>query len=160
MVKRLTMAQHKFKTILIGHGEMNAAALKPPFDVPKVFGRKGRVPVKGTINGFPFRSSLMNMGDGHMMAVNAEMRAGAKCKAGDSVDVVIELDEEERKVEVPPYLRKIISADAKTKEAWSKLSFTHQKEYVRAIEDAKKPETRERRIQAMMEALRSKTRKK
>lgn len=94
------------------------------------------------------------------MAVNAEMRAGAKCKAGDSVEVVIELDEEERKVEVPPSLRKIISADPKAKEVWGKLSFTHQKEYVRAIEDAKKPETRERRIQAMMAALRSKTRKK
>lgn len=48
------MAQHKFKTILIGHGEMTAAGLKPPFDVPEVFGRKGRVPVKGTINGFPY----------------------------------------------------------------------------------------------------------
>ena len=153
------MTQHKFTTKLIGHNEMNAAALKPPFDVVKVFGRKGRVPVKGTINGFAFRSSLMNMGDGHMMAVNAKMRAGAKCKAGDTVAVVMEIDEEKRTVEVPPNLKKVIAGNAKAKAAWEKLSFTHQKEWARAVEDAKKPETREKRIAAMMEALGKKRKK-
>lgn len=154
------MTQRKFKTKLIGHSEMDAAALKPPFDVLEVFQRKGRVPVKGTINGFPFRSSLMNMGEGHMMAVNAQMRAGANCKAGDTVDVVMEFDAEERKVEVPAYLKKIIAADSVAMGNWEKLSFTHQKEHVRAIEDAKKPETREKRIAAMMEMLRTKKPKK
>ena len=131
-----------------------AAHWKPPFDVVDVFQRKGRVPVKGTINGFPFRSSLMNMGEGHMMVVNAELRAGAKCKAGDTVSVVIELDEDKRTVEVPAYLKKMIDRDAKAKEFWPKLSFTHQKEYVREIEGAKRQETREKRIVAMMDALR------
>lgn len=154
------MAQHKFKTKLIGHPEMDAAGITPPFDVVEVFGRKGRVPVKGMINGFPFRSSLMNMGDGHMMAVNAEMRAGARCKAGDTVSVVMELDEEKRTVEVPAYLKKIIKGDSKVREFWDKLSFTHQKEYVREIEGAKRPETRERRIAEMMDALRKGQRKK
>ena len=84
---------------------MEAAALKPPFDVVGVFGRKGRVPVKGTINGFSFRSSLMNIGEGHIMAVNAQMRAGAKCKAGDIVDIVMELDTDDRVVELPAYLK-------------------------------------------------------
>ncbi|MFZ0706459.1 MAG: YdeI/OmpD-associated family protein [Candidatus Korobacteraceae bacterium] len=150
----------KFTTKLIGQEGSQVAALKPPFDVVEVFGRKGRVPVKGTINGFPFRSSLMNMGDGHMMAVNAELRAGGKCKAGDTVKVVMDLDDEERRVEVPAYLKKIISSDPQAKERWAKLSFTHQKEYIRAIEDAKKEETRERRIAAMMDALRQGVRKK
>lgn len=154
------MTQHKFKTKLIGHSEIDAAGIKPPFDVVAVFQRRGRVPVKGTINGFPFRSSLMNMGDGHMMAVNAQMRAGAHCKAGDTVDVVMEFDADERKVEVPAYLKKQIAADPAAKASWEKLSFTHQKEYVRAIEDAKKPETREKRIASMMEALRKNQRKK
>ena len=148
------MKQHKFKVKLFGQEGSSVAALKPPFDVVEVFQRKGRVPVKGTINGFPFRSSLMNMGDGHMMVVNAELRAGAKCKAGDTVSVVMELDTEERKVELPAYLKKIINADPKTKEAWDKLSFTHQKEHVRAIEDAKREETREKRIAAMLDMLR------
>ena len=154
------MAQQKFTTKLIGQAGSQVAGLKPPFDVVATFGRKGRVPVKGTINGFPFRSSLMNMGEGHMMAVNAQMRAGAKCKAGDSVSVVMELDEDKRTVEVPAYLKKIIAGDPKAKEQWPKLSFTHQKEYVRAIEEAKRPETREKRIADMMEALREKRRKK
>jgi hypothetical protein len=153
------MAQHKFTTNLIGQEGSQVAGLKPPFDVVEVFGRKGRVPVKGTINGFPFRSSLMNMGDGHMMAVNAELRAGGKCKAGDTVKIVMELDEDERKVEVPAYLKKLINSDPQAKERWAKLSFTHQKEYVRAIEDAKKEETRERRMAQMMDALRRGIRK-
>lgn len=154
------MPKHKFKVKLIGQPGSQVAALKPPFDVVEVFQRKGRVPVKGTINGFPFRSSLMNMGDGHMMAVNAELRAGANCKAGDTVDVVMELDEAERKVEVPAYLKKIINSDAKAKEFWSKLSFTHQKEYVREIDAAKRPETKQKRIAAMMDALKKGKRKK
>src|SRR6476469_11210377 len=98
------MAQQKFKAKLLSHAGSSAAILKPPFDVAAVFQRKGRVPVKGTINGFPFRSSLMNMGEGHMMVVNAQLRAGAKCKAGDTVEVVLELDEEPRTVTVQAYL--------------------------------------------------------
>jgi uncharacterized protein DUF1905 len=65
------MTQHKFRVRLLGQAGSEVAALKPPFDVVAVLQRKGRGPVKGTINGFPFRSSLMNMGDGHMMVVNA-----------------------------------------------------------------------------------------
>ena len=154
------MTQHKFKTKLLGQAGTEVAALKPPFDVVAVFERKGRVPVKGTINGFPFRSSLMNMGDGHMMAVNAQLRAGAQCKAGDTVAVLMELDQDKRTVEVPAYLKKIIDRDPKAREFWPQLSFTHQKEYVREIEGAKRPETREKRIAAMLDALRKGQRKK
>jgi hypothetical protein len=156
----LVMAQHNFKVKLLGEAGSEVAALKPPFDVVEVFQRKGRVPVKGTINGFPFRSSLMNMGEGHMMVVNAELRACAKCKAGDTVAVIMEVDQGERKVEVPDYLKKIIDRDPKAKAFWAMLSFTHQKEYVREIEGAKRPETREKRIAAMMDALRKNQRKK
>jgi hypothetical protein len=154
------MKQHKFKVKLVGQPGSEGAALKPPFDVVAFFERRGRVPVKGTINGFSFRSSLMNMGDGHMMVVNAQLRAGAQCKAGDTVTVVMELDEEKRTVEVPPDLKKIIDRDPKARETWPKLSFTHQKEYVKSIEDAKKPETQEKRIAAMLDTLRKGQRKK
>jgi hypothetical protein len=154
------MPQQKFKAKLLSHAGSSAAILKPPFDVAAVFQRKGRVAVKGTINGFSFRSSLMNMGDGHMMVINAQMRAGAECKAGDTVAILMELDEDKRTVEVPAHLKKMIAADPKTKESWSRLSFTHQKEYVREIEDATRPETREKRIAIMMDALRRGVRKK
>ena len=154
------MTQHRFKVKLLGEKGSEVAALKPPFDVVEVFQKKGRVPVKGTINGFPYRSSLMNMGDGHMMVVNAHLRSGAQCKAGDTVAVLMELDEEKRTVTVPAYLQKIIRSDPGAAEFWETISFTHQKEYVREIEDAKRPETREKRIAAMMNALRKKQRKK
>jgi Bacteriocin-protection, YdeI or OmpD-Associated/Domain of unknown function (DUF1905) len=154
------MKQHKFKIKLLGEAGSEVAALKPPFDVVEVFQRKGRVPVKGTIDGFPFRSSLMNMGDGHMMVINTQLRAGAQCKAGDTVTVVMELDEGKRIVELPADLKKIIDRDPKAREFWPKLSFTHQKEYVQEIEGAKRPETREKRIASMMEALHKGQRKK
>lgn len=152
--------QHKFQVRLFGHPGTQIAALKPPFDVPKTFGRKGRVPVKGMINGFPYRSSLMNMGDGHFMVVNAEVRAGAKCKAGDTVKVVMELDEAERTVDVPAWLQKIIDSDPKSRQAWPRLSFTHRKEYVREITGAKREPTREKRLAEMMDNLRTGKRKK
>ena len=150
------MKQRRFRVKLMGHGSMETAVLKPPFDVVEVFGRKGRVPVSGTINGFPFRSSLMNMRVGHMMVVNADLRAVAKCKAGDTVSVVMELDDAPRVVELPTHLKKILAGDPDANDAWAKLSFTHQKEHVRAIADAKRPETREKRIAAIMEMLRTK----
>ncbi len=78
----------------------------------------------------------------------------------DTVTIVMELDEGKRTVEVPAHLKNIIDRDPKAREFWPKLSFTHQKEYVREIEGAKKPETRDKRIAAMMEALRQGRRKK
>jgi hypothetical protein len=138
---------------------MDTAAFHPPFDVAETFGRKGRVPVKGTINGFPFRSSLMNMGECHMMVVNLQLRDGAKCKAGDTVAIALELDDAKRTVAVPAWLKKIIDADSKAKAAWPKLSFTHQKEYVREIVEAKREETRDKRVALMIRNLRTGTRK-
>lgn len=109
--------------------------------------------MRGTVNGFPFRSSLCNMGDGHFMVVNKQMRDGAKCKAGDIVDVVLERDRAERTVEVPDYIKKIIATNKTAQATWDSLSFTHKKEWVRAVGDAKKEETRQSRIKKMMDAL-------
>lgn len=144
----------KFKTKLIGEKGTEVAAVKPPFDVPAVFGAK-RVPIKGTVNKFAFRSTLCNMGSGHMFAVNKTMREGGKCKAGDVVDVVIARDRDERKVEVPTYIAKTIAKDKKAKATWDSLSFTHQKEWVRAIEEAKKEETKKSRLEKMMAAMKA-----
>lgn len=145
----------RFKVKLEGQEGSQVAALKPPFDVPTVFGSKARVPVRGTINGYPFRSSLSNMGAGHMMPVNAELRAGGKCKAGDIVDVVLERDREERTVDVPSDIKKVIASNKTAQATWDSLAFTHQKEWVRAISEAKKEETRQSRIKKMMDALKA-----
>ena len=143
----------QFRVKLEGADGMEAAAMRPPFDVPQIFGTKARVPVRGTVNGFPFRSSLCNMGDGHFMVVNKQMREGAKCKAGDVVDVVLHRDREERVVEVPDYIKKTIATNKTAQATWESLSFTHKKEWVRAIEEAKKKETRHSRMKKMMDAL-------
>jgi len=143
----------QFKVKLEGVEGMEAAAIRPPFEVPVVFGTKGRVPVRGTVNGFPFRTSLCNMGDGHLIGLNKQMREGAKCKVGDVVDVVLQRDREERVVDVPEYIKKAIASNKTAQGTWNSLSFTHKKEWVRAIEEAKKEETRQSRMKKMMDAL-------
>jgi Domain of unknown function (DUF1905) len=69
---------------------MEVAALRAPFDVVEVFGTRARVPVRGTINGLPYCSSLMPMGGCHRTVVNREIRVGAGVRAGDTVKVVME----------------------------------------------------------------------
>jgi hypothetical protein len=120
-----------------------------------MFGTKARVPVRGTVNGYPFRSSLCNMGDGHFMVVNKEMRAGGRCKAGDVVEVVLQRDRDVRVVEVPAEIKKVIASDKAAANTWESLSYTHQKEWVRAIGEAKREETKQSRIKKMMDALRA-----
>lgn len=144
-----------FKTKLVGVDNMESAAMRPPFDVPTIFGTKARVPVRGIINGASFRSSLCNMGDGFFMVVNKELRAAAKCKAGDTVDVVLERDREQRVIETPDEIKKALSANKTAKGTWESLSFTHKKEWVRAVADAKKEETRRSRIEKLVAAMKA-----
>jgi|SRR5581483_1635830 len=144
-----------FKTRLVGVDNMESAAMRPPFDVPTVFGTKARVPVRGTINGATFRSSLCNMGDGYFMVVNKELRAAAKCKAGDTVEVMLERDREERIIETPEEIKKALSVNKAAQATWESLSFTHKKEWVRAITEAKKEETRRARIEKLVGAMKA-----
>ena len=89
------------------------------------------------------------------MAVNKQIRDGAKCKAGDMVDVLLQRDRDERVVDVPADLKKVIASNRAAQATWDSLSYTHQKEWVRAITDAKKEETKQTRIKKMMDALRA-----
>jgi hypothetical protein len=143
----------RFKTKLAAVDSMESAAMRPPFDVPEVFGTKARVPVRGTINGAAFRSSLCNMGNGYFMVVNKELRAAAKCNAGDTVDVVLQRDREERVIETPDEIKKALSTNKKAEATWESLSFTHKKEWVRAVAEAKKEETRRARIEKLVAAM-------
>jgi hypothetical protein len=129
------------------------AAITPPVDVYEVFGTRGRVPVRGTINGFPFRSSLMPMGGCHMMPVNKTLREGAGVDAGDTVEVAMERDEEERTVEAPAELKKAWAKNKAAKANWERLPFTHMKEIAVWISEAKKEETRERRLAKALQVL-------
>jgi hypothetical protein len=144
----------RFRVLLEQHEHSTATGIKIPFDVQKTFGTRARVPVRGTINGFPFRGSIFPMGDGHhYMAVNREVREGAKAKAGETVSIVMQRDDEPRTITPPPDFARALKADKSAQAAWDKLSYTHKKEYARAIEEAKKPETRARRIERALTEL-------
>ena len=149
------MKRLKFKVKLEGMEGSSVAGLSAPFDVQKTFGTKARVPVRGTVNGVPFRSSLMPMGACHRMVVNKSMRDAAGVKAGDTVSVVMERDDNERVVEVPALLEKALSKSKAAQASWDKRSFTHQKEMARAITDAKKEETRARRLAMIVDILKN-----
>lgn len=131
------------------------AWLNAPFDVVATFGTRARVPVRGTINGFPFRSSLMPMGGCHGMAVNTAMRHGAKVKAGDVVVVTLERDTEERTIEAPPELKQELAKNKWAQANWDKLSFTHKKEMALSIREAKQEATRVRRLAKIMQILKT-----
>jgi len=131
------------------------AAITPPVNVPEFFGTRARVPVRGTINGYPFRSSLSPCGGHHMMPVNKMLRQGVGAQPGDFVDVVMERDEEERTVEAPPLLKKELAKNKVAQANWQKLSFTHKKEMALAIVGAKQEETRERRLGKIVEVLKT-----
>jgi len=146
------MARIEFRTKLVQ--SEGWVCLNFPASADKKLGAKGRVPVVGTINGFPIGTSAFAMGGKtHMILVNKEIQGGANIGAGDIVAVSIEVDIKPRTISVPPYIEKAIARSAKAKAAFDKLSYTHRKEYVRWIEEAKKDETRMRRIEKAVAML-------
>src|ERR1017187_4115105 len=123
------------------------------FDIEKTFGTRARVPVCGTINGFPFRSSLMPMSGRHVRCINKAMQAGAKVKPGGRAHFVMQRDDKPRTAAVPPALKKAFAARPKAKAAFDKLSCSHRKEYVNWIAGAKQEETVRRRVKKVVAPL-------
>lgn len=142
----------RFRATLDTENESTFTFIVIPFDVKQVFGC-ARPPMKVTINGFAYRSTLAPYGGVHYLPVNQSVRDGAKVKAGDRVNVTLQLDEEPRVVKVPPDFARVLKTNPIAKAKWNKLSYTHRKEYVNAIEESKKPETRARRIEKAIEQL-------
>jgi hypothetical protein len=131
------------------------AAITPPVDVPEFFGTRARVLVRGTINGHPFRSSLSPCGGRHMMPVNKMLCQGAGVQPGDTVEVEMERDDEERTVEAPPVLKKALAKSKAAQANWEKLSFTNKKEMAVSIVGAKQEETRARRLAKIVQVLKT-----
>lgn len=122
-----------------------------PFDPKPVFG-KVRAPVKVTVNGYTYRSTIASMGDGPCIPLRKSNREAAKLEGGETLPITLELDEDKREV-VPPadFVRALKKADAY--DQWKALSYSHQKEHVEALEQAKKPETRARRLAKSVEMI-------
>ena len=113
-----------------------------------------RFPVVATVNGYTWRTSVVRMGGEFLIGLNREVREGAGVAAGDVVEVGAALDEQPREVEVPEALATALAAEPELEARFAGLAFTHRKEYARWIAEAKRPETRERRVAQALEMIR------
>jgi hypothetical protein len=124
-----------------------------PDDVVAALGGRGRIPVQASFNGIPYRGSIVRMGGVMMLGVTKAIMAEAGAGPGDVLDVVVENDEAPREVEVPWELTKALKRNRAARAVWDGLSFSHRREYVGYIVEAKKEETRVRRVERTIPAL-------
>ena len=143
-----------FRAVIEDAGGGGGAFVIIPFDVEKKYGKK-RVKIKATIEGEPYRGTLVRMGSPHhMLIVLKEIREKINKDIGDEVSIELEEDIEPRLVEIPPDLRQALEADPQAQAFFGQLSYTHQKEYVRWVVEAKRAETRSDRISRTIQMLR------
>ncbi len=114
-----------------------------------------RFPVIASVNGYTWRTSVARMGGEFLVGLNKEVRTGAGVQAGDTVSLELKLDTEPRTVEVPPALAEALDADPQAKATFEGLAFTHRKEFARWIEEAKREETRARRVTQALDMIRT-----
>ncbi len=126
-----------------------------PFDPRAEFG-KIRAPVKVTVNGFTFRTTIAAMGGCNLIGINKANQAGAGIGPGDKITLIVEADTEPRVVAVPEDLAAAFKKSKKLSAAWEKISYTHKREYVEAIEKSKHPDTRRKWIERTIDALNQK----
>jgi len=145
------MPSKTFKATIVRNG--SACYIPLTFDPKSVFG-KVRAPVTVTLNGYTYRSTIAAMGGPPCIPLRKSHREAAGLEGGETIDVRLDLDTEARVVKPPADLVKALKASSAW-DRWGDLSFTHQREHVEAIEDAKKPETRARRIERAVQMVRS-----
>lgn len=144
--------KHTFKATILDAGG-GGAFVEVPFDVEAVFGAK-RPKVKAMIEGVPYRGILSRMGGpNHILVILKDIRAKIGKSFGDEVKITVELDTEPRVVEIPPELAKAFKKEKAAAEYFKSLAYSHQREYVGYITEAKKEETRLRRVKQTIEML-------
>ena len=143
----------RFRTTILQSGG-TATGIRIPDEVVESLGAGRRPPVRVTINGFTYRSSVAVMGGDYMVGVSAENRVGARVKGGDVVDVDIELDTAPREIEEPPDFAKALDAEPAARKTFDGLSYSNKSWHTLQIAGAKTDETRQRRIAKSIEALR------
>ncbi len=135
-------------------GGKTATGIEVPEDVVAALGSGNRPPVAVTIGGHTYRTTVARMGGRFLIPLSAENRTGAGVAAGEQVDVDIALDSGPREVAVPADLTAALAQDEGARAHFDELSYTHRKEWVRWIEEAKKAETRATRLTKTVESLR------
>src|SRR4029453_2638557 len=139
-----------FKATIVRDGPM--CFIPVPFDPKAVFG-KVRAPVVVTLNGYTYRSTIAAMGGPPCIPLRKSNREAAGLDGSERVQVTLALDTEKREITPPADLVKALKPDASAWQGWQALSYSHQREHVEAIEQAKKPETRARRISGAVRAV-------
>lgn len=145
----------QFKAIIKQNGDMNAAFVEFPFSTEELFNKKGQVKIKATFdNKVEYRGSLTKMkSECHILGLTQEIRKQLGKTFGDEVSVSLIEDNEERIVEIADDINLIFNENQEAKTLFDKMSYTHRKEYIRWIEEAKKPETRENRKVKMIRMI-------
>ena len=143
----------RFHTTILQAGK-TATGIRIPDEIVEGLGAGKRPPVRVTINGFTYRSTVAVMGGDYMVGVNADNRAGAGVAGGDQVDVDIELDTAPREVAVPADFAAALDAEPDARRTFDKLSNSNKGWHTGQIEGAKTDETRQRRIARSIDALR------
>jgi hypothetical protein len=144
----------RFTAELRPAGDSGGAGFDVPHEVAAALSDAKRPPVVVTIGVHAFRTRLAVYGGQPMVGVSKANRAAAGIEVGDRFDVAIAVDEEPRTVEVPGDLAEALAADPEAAGAFDRLSFTHRREYVNWITEARKPETRARRVAGTVERVR------
>jgi Bacteriocin-protection, YdeI or OmpD-Associated/Domain of unknown function (DUF1905) len=114
-----------------------------------------RFPVLATVNGYSWRSTVVRMRGEYLLGLSKATRAAARAEAGDTVEVELRLDTEERQVDVPEALAGALDADPAARAAFDALAYTHRKEYARWVAEAKRVETRDRRVAEALEMVKA-----
>jgi len=135
-----------FTTTVVKDDEKNATGLRVPPESVAALGKGKKPPVKVSLNGYTYRSTVAAYGDVFMLPLSAEHRQAAGVKAGDLVEVTIELDLEPRTVEIPDDLAAALAEKPGATKAFDALAPSRRKEFVRQVNEAKAQETRQRRI--------------
>jgi uncharacterized protein DUF1905/bacteriocin resistance YdeI/OmpD-like protein len=146
------MKKYKFKG-KIEAGDGGGAYVPFPYDTAKEFATKGKVPVKAIFDGVPYTGSLIKYGHPlHMLGILKAIREQTGKGPGDTIEVVVWKDEEIRTLEVPAQFKSVMKKEGLLP-VFEKLSYTHRKEYCRWITEAKKEETRVKRLQKAIAML-------
>ncbi len=143
----------KFRTTIQLSGK-TATGIQVPGEVVTSLGSSKRPPVRVTINGYTYRSTVAPMGGVFMLPVSADVRQAAGVAAGDEVEVTLEPDTQPREVTVPSDFRDALNAEPDARQFFEGLSYSNRQRLVLSIEEAKSAETRQRRIAKAISTLR------
>jgi len=148
------MPEQRFRTTIL-QGDKTATGIVVPNEVVEALGAGKKPPVRVTLNGYTYRSTVATVSGAFMVGVSADVRAAAGVKGGDELEVAIDLDTAPREVDVPADFATALASEPEAQRFYESLSYSIRKLHADSISGAKTPETRERRLAKAMELMRA-----